>query len=80
MTDRDASVIFGWLHEIANRETPPMAQALAEVLELATQTMKNMPDTMRPQDSRALPGGLVELGEAEYHIIIPDLHGRMEAL
>jgi hypothetical protein len=80
MTYRDASVIFGWLHEITKRPSSPEPEALAELLELATQTMKNMPESMRPRDSRSLPGGLVELGEAEYHIIIPDLHGRMDFL
>lgn len=53
---------------------------LIQILNAGLYSVTSPAPEIRPLDERGVPGGLVELPQAEYRIIVPDLHGRMDFL
>jgi len=58
------------------RRVPPPAEGYAALVEAAAASLSAEPPSIRPADSRGLPGGLVRLDPGLPTIVVPDLHAR----
>ncbi len=58
------------------RQEPPPADGYAALVDAARTVMSTELESIRPADSRGLPGGLVRLFPDVPTIVVPDLHAR----
>lgn len=66
------------LDTILKRASKPAIDRLHRIVNLGQQCLLSEDEHLRPRDRRGLPGGLVYLPGAEYTVIVPDLHARMD--
>ncbi len=66
------------LETILKRASTPAIDRLHRIVNLGQQCLLSEEERSRPRDRRGLPGGLVYLSDAEYYVIVPDLHARMD--
>jgi hypothetical protein len=59
---------------------PPSAQMLDQIVGKVIENLTNENENIRPKDLKNNPGGLIDLSESRYVVILPDLHARRDFL
>lgn len=59
---------------------PPSAQMLMQIVGKVNEVLMSENEKIRPSDKNGNPGGLVDLSDKRYVIILPDLHARRDFL